>query len=324
MPAAPRAGRKRSSGDGGGWPAVPSGPTPSVTVIIPVYNDAARLASCLQSLASQDYPGEVDVLVVDNGSSDHPNRALAGHPKVRLLDEARPGSYAARNRALAEARGAVLAFTDADCLPQPGWLSAGVRALLARPGIGLVGGPVELFPAGSDDARGLTLAETHEAVYGFPQEDYVRRGHFSATANLLTTRAVVERVGPFPEGVRSGGDQAWGRLVHAAGLEAVYEPAAVVRHPMRRELRELAAKTRRTVGGMHDRGEFQRYMASRFTFGRYVLKHYWGPLRQLPELRRRARERHVSATKLVAAVYYRQGVRAMELVRLRRGATSRR
>src|SRR5690606_16589320 len=107
----------------GGWMTTgPSrGTMPTVTVVVPVYNDVQRLRTCVAALLAQDYPAErVEVLVVDNASDVDVSVALpAGETRVRLLHESRRGSYAARNRALTEATGEVLAFTDADCLPRP-------------------------------------------------------------------------------------------------------------------------------------------------------------------------------------------------------------
>lgn len=120
----------------------------TVAVIIPVYNDAAALATCLDCIALQTYPAAfTQVLVVDNASSQDLAAVVAAHlPRARLLRETQVGSYAARNRGLAEATGDLLAFTDADCQPRPDWLAQGVAALRGRPELGLVAGEVEVFP----------------------------------------------------------------------------------------------------------------------------------------------------------------------------------
>ncbi|HUR62094.1 MAG TPA: glycosyltransferase [Candidatus Thermoplasmatota archaeon] len=296
---------------------------PRVTVIVPVHNDAARLARCVRALAAQDYPARLrEVLVVDNGSTDDPGAAMADlvdAAGVRLLHEPAPGSYAARNRGIEAATGEVLAFTDADCVPEPGWLSAGIARL--GPGVGLVGGAVRLFPR---QPGRFSLAEAYEAAHGFPQEHYVQDRHFAVTANLLTTAQVMATCGPFDASLRSGGDQEWGQRTERFGLAAVYAPDAVVAHPMRHSLRELASKTRRTLGGMHDRHALDRYMASPFTFWRYIAKHAIAPVKQVPEMRRRAQATGAPFWKLFAATCHRQGVRARELVRLRSGGPSRR
>jgi len=219
---------------------------PTVSVIIPTYNDNARLARCLKALEHQDYAGDYEILVVDNGSNVLP--IVSG--RARLLQEAKPGSYNARNRALQEATGTVLAFTDADCRPHPGWLTAGVAAVTAAPNIGLAGGRVKITPAQDVDP---TLVELFEMAIAFPQETYLREGRYAATANMFTTRAVMDRSGPFNGALRSGGDAEWGQRTSAAGYDLVYAADATVDHPARATHEEFTSKLRRTVGGERDR-----------------------------------------------------------------------
>src|SRR5689334_6517067 len=112
---------------------------PFVSVIVPVYNDQQRIVTCVEALLAQDYPRECyEVLVVDNGSTDGTLAALKALPITSLVENTKRGSYAARNKALQQAKGEVIAFTDSDCTPVPGWLAAGVAAIEA--GADLVGG----------------------------------------------------------------------------------------------------------------------------------------------------------------------------------------
>jgi GT2 family glycosyltransferase len=220
--------------------------SPSVSIIIPVFNDPERLALCLRSLEAQDYAGPFEILVVDNGSTVLPT--VTG--RARLLTESTPGSYAARNRALTEATGKILAFTDSDCVPAPCWLREGVAALRSGPNIGLAGGRVRIVPMSTGTPN---LAELFESAVAFPQDRYIRDGRYAATANMFTTRAVMDHVGPFNSRLRSGGDADWGQRVAAAGYDLVYAPDAVMDHPARASQDEIFTKLRRTVGGERDR-----------------------------------------------------------------------
>ncbi len=220
--------------------------TPFVTVIIPVRDDP-RLTQCLAALAAQTYPVDsLEVLVVDNGSVEPPDEARRVLPQARMITEEKPGSYAARNAALAEARGDILAFTDADCLPCPDWLTRGVEAVTSVEKDRVVGGRIELT---YERPCQKSIAEVHEAVFGFRQREYVELGHYAATANMLTRRRVFDRVGPFNANTLSGGDREWGRRAFAAGMELRYTPDAVVRHPARATVGELLAKRRRVTLG---------------------------------------------------------------------------
>jgi len=220
---------------------------PSVSVIVPVYNDPGGLRRCLAALAAQTYPHDrFEVLVVDNGSAAAPGFVAEVCPRARLLVEPLGGSYAARNHGAAQAQGEVLAFTDADCEPLPAWIEQGVRALLAGNGRVAAGGRIALS---CRDPEHPTAAELYEKVFGFNQRYYVETSHYAVTANLFTTREVFQRVGPFDAALTTGGDTEWGRRAYAAGTALVYAPDAVVRHPARRTVAELKAKLKRVTVG---------------------------------------------------------------------------
>jgi glycosyltransferase involved in cell wall biosynthesis len=95
-----------------------------LSVIIPTFNGALRIRHCLDALVTQTRGREVEILVVDDGSSDNIAEVVACYPGVRLIRQANAGPAAARNRGVAEARGTILLFTDDDCVPAANWLEA--------------------------------------------------------------------------------------------------------------------------------------------------------------------------------------------------------
>lgn len=216
---------------------------PPVSVVVPFYGDGlAALDRLLGSLARQDYAGEAEVIVVDN----NPARRLPAtrdDAPLRILHEPAPGSYAARNAALAVARGRVLAFTDADCECAPDWLSRGVAAL-ADPAVGVVGGAIVARPARPDDPR---LAERYDGFFHMRQAHYVAAMGFAATANCFTRHELFARLGPFDARLLSGGDREWCRRATAAGHRLAYAADAVVHHAAR-ALPGLVTKARRLAG----------------------------------------------------------------------------
>lgn len=215
-------------------------------MIVPVYNDLAGLSRCVEHLERQTRPAEI--IVVDNGSDESERVDAADFPTVRVVFEGREGSYAARNAGIRAATGRVIAFTDADCLPAPGWLEAGTAAL-DRDAADLVGGAITVFP---EEASHPRAAELYEMKHAFPQQTYVQELGFAATANLLVRRSVFEAVGPFREDLRSGGDLEFGRRATSAGFRIVFEPEAVVAHPARSTFAELSGKLDRTAAGLRD------------------------------------------------------------------------
>lgn len=223
---------------------------PKTSVIIPVFNDANRLALCLQALDAQTLARDsFEVLVVDNGSAEPPHELLKQYPGWKLLEESKPGSYAARNNALQEAEGALLVFTDADCIPEPDWLEKIVDRLDAEPEVDCFGGAIAIFPA---DEKRPNSVELYDGIFGMPQDTAVTECHFAATANMATRRSVIDRIGPFDEELKSGGDVEWGQRLAKHGLSIAYAPEAIVRHPARSKFNDLVRQARRHSGGRHD------------------------------------------------------------------------
>lgn len=244
---------------------MPPAPTPpSVSVIVPVRDGVDLLERCLTAIDRQDYGTDlVQTIVVDNNSVQDVAAVVSRHEGVLLLHENTPGSYAARNAALDAAEGDVLAFTDADCAPRPRWLSAAVEALIEATTDEsvptMVGGAVELvYPRG----RPVSSGDLFEALHGFQQEQYLREQQFAATANMVTWRRSMEQVGRFDARLRSGGDAQWGRRLAEAGGVQRYAPRAVVTHPARSSLRELARKCHRVATG-HARLDLDRGITRR-------------------------------------------------------------
>lgn len=221
---------------------------PVVSVIVPVLDSARTLGECLDALALQRVAGPVEVLVVDNGSTDGSRELAAAHPAVdRVLDEPRRGSYAARNAGVAAASAPVLAFTDADCVPEPGWLAAAL-AVLGREAdpADLVGGAI--VPIASTSP---SVWERYDRATYLDQAALVEQG-FAATANLLLRRAVLDAVGPFDASLRSSGDLELGLRATDAGFSLRYAPDARVGHRPRATARQTWRLHRRLGAGWRD------------------------------------------------------------------------
>lgn len=225
---------------------------PFVSVIVPVFNDAERLRICLEKLEQQTYPQHLyEVIVVDNGSDVPPQvqEVVALFHRATFASEDTPGSYAARNRGIAIAKGEVIAFTDADCIPALDWIEKGVETLLKVPNCGLAVGQIHLL---FENPTRTTLVELYESLTAFRQAEYVQKYKGGATANLFTFKQVIDRVGVFNAKLKSGGDLEWGRRVHALGYQQVYASEACVSHPARSSLTQLQRKVRRVAGGVYD------------------------------------------------------------------------
>jgi glycosyltransferase involved in cell wall biosynthesis len=113
-----------------------------ITVVIPCRGHAASLPQCLRSVTMHSPPLVREVIVVDSASDDTVARVVEQFQGVRLVRSATPlQAGPARNLGVAQARGQYLAFLDADCVAESGWLHA-AHAALMDPAVRLVGGPV--------------------------------------------------------------------------------------------------------------------------------------------------------------------------------------
>jgi cellulose synthase/poly-beta-1,6-N-acetylglucosamine synthase-like glycosyltransferase len=96
----------------------------SASIVIPTFNGASRIGNCLDSLVKQVDGRNIEILVVDDGSTDNTANVIRRYPSVRLISQANAGPASARNRGALEARGEILLFTDDDCVPMLNWLAA--------------------------------------------------------------------------------------------------------------------------------------------------------------------------------------------------------
>jgi glycosyltransferase involved in cell wall biosynthesis len=211
---------------------------PLVSVIVPHFNDLERLDICLTALGAQTYKGAFEIVVGDNASPQGEAavaEVIGG--RARLIVEREKGAGPARNAAVAASKGALLAFTDCDCVPEPEWLASGIAALERAD---IIGGYMYVFP---NDPKAVNTVEAFDIVFGFDNEYYVRNTGYSVTANLFCPREIFDSVGGFRVGVSE--DLEWGQRALAAGCTMAYEGNARVAHPARRTWEELLKKWRR-------------------------------------------------------------------------------
>lgn len=222
-----------------------------ISAIIPVYNDLAGIIPLLTSLVDQTHPKEAyEVVIVDNGSTDEtPNvvKQFQGeYPDViRLVTEKQiQGSYAARNRGIQVARGEILAFTDADCVPESTWIAEGVRALRRHSAACGGGRIVFTYQSGTPN-----VYEYFDSARKLNQKAYVENASFAATANFFARKELFEKYGLFRSELISSGDYEFGRRVTQAGEKMIYIPDAIVHHPARTTFTAIYEKSKRVAIG---------------------------------------------------------------------------
>lgn len=208
---------------------------PSVSVVVIVRDGAAGLRKLLGSLAAQTLPKErFETVVVDNDSRDDSAR-VARELGARVVSEPIPSRARARNAGFAAAAAERVAFIDADCIADPGWLEALEHMAGSA---SLVAGEVRTTTRAEPNA-----VERFERLSRFGQEAWVRRG-WAATANLLVTRPAFEAVNGFDTAYRIVGEDADFCLrAGLAGHRLAYCGAAVVNHPAEHRLWPMLKRT---------------------------------------------------------------------------------
>lgn len=241
---------------------------PIISVIVPVWNGRDDIGTLLDALARQDAPAEsFETIVVDNGSTDDTAAVVKAAGNAALLHEPEPGSYRARNRGLAAARGEWLLFTDADCVPATGWVSRALQTAHDAPDAGIIGGAIHLFGDGTAPAL-----ELFERLTSLNQKAYVAGGA-CITANWLCRKSTLMDVGGFDAGLLSGGDLECSKRIAATGLAIRYDEGMVVRHPIRASMTGLVRKRRRVVGGVWAMrgGGWKALIAANYRFAKWWL-----------------------------------------------------
>ncbi|MBC7378236.1 MAG: glycosyltransferase family 2 protein [Burkholderiaceae bacterium] len=213
-----------------------------ISVIICTWNRAELLLKTLQSLCRQTgiATSEVEVVVVDNNSTDNTRRVVEGEikqwPLGRLVYEFEPrqGKQFALNRGVSAATNPVLAFTDDDIIFDSDWL-AQVQALFAEEHVELAGGKTLI--AWGLSGPPVWFSDGMQAVLGGVDLGDLRLdpgppGYAPGGANLLARRALFDRVGAFSEGHYRHMDFEFGLRCQSLGVRVVYDPRPTVYAPV--------------------------------------------------------------------------------------------
>ncbi|HEY9210952.1 MAG TPA: glycosyltransferase [Methylotenera sp.] len=244
---------------------------PYVSIIIPTYKDWARLQLCLKALCLQTYPSSsFEVIVVNNNADDLVPDDLICPVSTTLINEIKPGSYAARNAGLAISKGQIIGFTDSDCIPDINWIANAVSMMSAEGYVDRITGPVNIFM----ESGGSVFAWEFESITAFNQKRNVKKG-VSVTANLFVKKTAFDQVGNFDSALYSGGDIEWNKRATALGLGIVFSDDVLVMHPARSSFREILAKSRRVAGGGYVTAKRQKRLVL------YILRHLVPPVRYI-------------------------------------------
>jgi glycosyltransferase involved in cell wall biosynthesis len=235
---------------------------PMLSVIVPTRDRPEQVRACVRSILACEYPADrLEVLVVDNVPRDGLTRAavttLAKSGPVRYLVEEKPGSASARNRALPEARGEFLVFTDDDAIVDRHWLAEIVRGFRTAPGVDAVSGL--LVPRRLDTPARVWFEQYGGFSRGYTQRIFDLRdnrptdeplfpftaGLFGTGNNMAFRAEILRAIGGFDPALGNGTPALGGvdsevmlRTV-VLGHRLVYRPNAMVWHDHRADYADL-------------------------------------------------------------------------------------
>jgi cellulose synthase/poly-beta-1,6-N-acetylglucosamine synthase-like glycosyltransferase/peptidoglycan/xylan/chitin deacetylase (PgdA/CDA1 family) len=250
------------------WSTSPE--VPSVSVVVPAYNEEAGIAATVMSLVNTGYPGDLEVIVVDDGSTDSTGDIVEdlGLPEVRLIRRVNGGKPAALNSGIAEARYEVIIFVDGDTIFRPGTIERLV-APLSNPEVGAVSGNTKVA-----NRRGILGRWQHvEYIMGFNLD----RRLFDVLKCMPTVpgaigafrRQALEKVGGLKDDTLAE-DTDLTMAICRAGWRVVYEETAVAWTEVPSTLRQLWRQRYRWCYGTmqamwkHKRAVFERGASGRF------------------------------------------------------------
>ncbi|WP_397384623.1 glycosyltransferase [Prosthecobacter sp.] len=211
---------------------LPPATAPRISVVVCTHNGAATLSQCLDSLVALRYP-DFEILLIDDGSRQHIAEIAKAHPQVRYQFQEHAGLSVARNLGARLATGAIIAYTDDDCIAHPDWLLHLSHAL-ADETVAAAGGPnipppprnrIEHIVAAAPGAPAHVLLNDTEAEH-------------LPGCNLAIRKDALELIGGFRAEFKTAGDDVdicW--RLRETGRRLLFVPGAMVWHHRRFTIR---------------------------------------------------------------------------------------
>jgi len=179
---------------------------PSVSLVIPAYNEEKYLPLCLDSIKKQDYPAEYEVIVVDNASTDNTAK-IARDWGAKVVYESRRSPACARQRGAEVATGEIIAFIDADTQASPCWLSTIVSRFVREPKTVVISGPYAYFDVG----KVARIASYVGSFISIILDQFFRKVSNKGSAvwgcNFAVRRSALLEVGGFDTSIKFYGEE---------------------------------------------------------------------------------------------------------------------
>jgi mycofactocin glycosyltransferase len=206
---------------------------PAVSIIVPVYNRAHDIGTCLESLLSLNYPkSKREIIVVDDASDDTTVSVVRNYDVRLIVQTANRGQSAARNAGVRASKGDIIGFIDSDCIADPEWLNDLVT-YFNDPRLALIGGYVDSVFSESHLDR---YEEVHSPLNMGTKQVLAKEkqtNFYVPTCNMLIKKDIYTQLGGLDERLRVGEDVDLCWKLTSQGHRSMYVPKGKVKHKHR-------------------------------------------------------------------------------------------
>ncbi|HVW67033.1 MAG TPA: glycosyltransferase family A protein [Candidatus Peribacteraceae bacterium] len=191
-----------------------------VSIVIPAYNEERYLGACLQSIVDHDNENLLEVIVVDNKSTDHTDQITRefNHHKVRLICEPTKGPNFARQAGFKEAKGEIIATIDADTRVPDGWFEE-LQKVFSNPKVVGLSGPYDYYDLPFIKRTFVYILWKYLGMIAHVFTGFVVYG-----GNFAGRKSALDKIGGFDANIVFYGDDAnTGRRLHHIG-KVLFDP----------------------------------------------------------------------------------------------------
>jgi glycosyltransferase involved in cell wall biosynthesis len=174
-----------------------------ISLVIPAYNEERYLKGCLDSVFKNAASRLLEIIVVDNGSTDRTAEIAESYTGVRVVYEPNVGVTRAKQRGLEEARGSVIAFIDADTLMPEGWIDIVEQTFSNQADVACLSGPCHYYDGPPIVRTFLNALNQYVLPLG-----YLLHGHMLIGGNFVVQKAVLEAINGFDPTIDFWGEDA--------------------------------------------------------------------------------------------------------------------
>jgi len=182
----------------------------TISFVIPAYNEEARIARCLSSVLreSRRCGRDVEIVVVDNASTDRTAETVSAFPGVRLVREPRKGLLFARQAGFLASRGDLVACIDADTILTRGWINRALDAFRGSPRLVALSGPYVYYDV-SSLTRLIVIVWYVSALLllGYIAQHIFRRCALLQGGNYVVRRSALELIGGYNTSISFYGEE---------------------------------------------------------------------------------------------------------------------